>query len=223
VESTANSVMLQSVVDSAKFPIRPLLKRLCGLVSSMFEDAMQALNDKDLSLAASVVQQENGVNKIYALLERQIAASSFDKTVLKKIELRGVPEMTLYTLIGPSISSIIQNVLDIANNQLNIGQKEVGDSDLKKIIRLIKMAQGIFSNAVEAFFNEDLVLANRTAESSSTFDEATEELIGNFSARIKDSDLRKHLIGILRDLRRIARNAKSIAGAGIIGSVFHNI
>jgi phosphate transport system protein len=223
VESNSKCVMLQSVVDSAKFPIRPLLKRLCGLVSSMFEDAMQALKDKDSSLATGVIQRENWINKIYTLLRRQIAVSSFDKTILKKIELRGMPEMTLYTLIGPKIRSITENVLDIANNQLAIGQKEIGDSDLQKIIRLGKIAHEIFSNAVEAFFNEDLVLANRTAESISTFDEATEELMNKLSARIKDTDLGKHLNYIIRDLRRITGHAKLIAGTAIIGSVFHKI
>jgi phosphate uptake regulator len=223
LESNSKCVMLQSVVDSAKFPIRPLLKRLCGLVSSMFEDAMRALNDKDSSLAAGVIQRENWINKIYTLLQRQIAVSSFDKTILKKIELRGVPEMTLYTLIGPKIRSITENVLDISNNQLAIGQKEVGDSDLKKIIRLGKMAHEIFSNAIESFFNEDVVLANRTAESISTFDRATEELMNKLRDRIKDTDLGKHLNYIIRDLRRITGHAKLIAGAAIIGSVFHKI
>jgi len=223
VESTSNRVMLHSVVDSAKFSLGPLLKRLCGLVSSMFEDAMRALKDKDLSLAAGIIQRENWIKRIYVLLQRQIAVSSFDKTVLKKIESRGVPEMVLYTVIGPKIKWITENILNIANNQLAIGQKEVGDSDLKKIIRLGKMTHEIFSNAVEAFFNGDLVLANRTVESIPTFDEAAEELINKLSARIKDPDLGKHLNYILRDLRRITGYAKSIAGAAIIGSVFHKI
>ena len=223
VESTSNRVMLHSVVDSAKFPIRLLLKRLCGLVSSMFEDVMRALNDKNLSLAANVTQRKNEVDKIYWLISRQIAAASFDKTVLKKIELRGVPDMVLYTAILPRIRSITENALDIANNQLAIGQKKVSDPDLKKIIRLGKMTHEIFSNAVEAFFNEDVVLANRTVESIPTFDEATEELENKLSARIKDPDLGRRLSYILGDLRRITGYGRLIAQVAIIGSVFYKI
>jgi len=221
VESTSNRVMLQSVVDSAKFPIKPLLKRLCGLVSSMYEDAIQALNDKDSSLAAGVIQRENWINKIYWLMSRQIAASSFDKTVLKKIGLRGVPEMTLYTAILPRIKSITENVLEIANNQLVIGQKMVGDSDLQKIIRLGKMTNEIFSNAVEAFFNEDVVLANRAVESISRVEETEVELISKLGPRIKDPDVGNRLSYIIRDMRRIAGQGNLIAQVAIIGSVFH--
>ena len=221
VESTSNRIMLQSVVDSAKFPIKPLLKRLCGLASSVYEDAIRALNDGDSSLAAGVIQRENWINKIYVLLQRQLAAAAFDKTVLKKIELKGVPDMTLYASILPRIKSITENALDIANNQLAIGQKEVGDSDLQKIIRLGKMAHEIISNACDAFFNEDVALANRTIASICTFEEATDELINKLSARTKDPDLGKHLSYILRDLRRISGYGKSIAEVAIIGSVFY--
>ncbi|MDD1778618.1 MAG: hypothetical protein LUQ65_10665 [Candidatus Helarchaeota archaeon] len=221
VESTSNRVMLQSVVDSAKFPLKPLLKRLCGLVSSMLEDAMQALNDRDLSLAAGMIQQENWINKIYVLLQRQIAAAAFDKTILKKIELGGVPDITLYTSILPRIKSITENALDIANNQLAIGQKEVGDSDLQKIIRLGKNMHEIVCNACEAFFNEDVVLANRTVESIPRVEETEVELINKLSSRIKDPDVVKRLSYIIRDMRRIAGQGKAIAEIAIIGSVYH--
>ena len=89
VESTSNRVVLQSVVDPSKFPMRPLLKRLYELVSSMYGDALQALNDKNPSLATNVIQRENEVDRIYWLAGRQIAAAAYDKTVLKKIDLKG--------------------------------------------------------------------------------------------------------------------------------------
>jgi phosphate uptake regulator len=63
----------------------------------MYEDAMRALNDKDSSLATSVIQRKNEFDKIYALLQRQIAASTLDKTVLKKIGLKGTPDIAAYT------------------------------------------------------------------------------------------------------------------------------
>jgi phosphate uptake regulator len=221
VESTSNRVMLQSMIDPAKFPTKPLLKRLCGLASSMYEDAMRALNDKDSSLATSVIQRENEVNKVYALLQRQLAAAAFDKTVLKKIELRGTPDLGAHVAILPRIKSIAENAVDIANNQMALGQKEISDSDLQKIIRLGKMTHEIFSNAVEAFFNEDAVLANRTLESIPHFEETTDELISYVITRIKDHDVRRLLTYIVRDLRRISGFGKSIAEVAITGFVFH--
>jgi phosphate uptake regulator len=222
VESTSNRVVLQCMIDPTKFTIKPLLKRLCALASSMYEDVMRALNDKDSSLATSVIQRKNEFDKIYALVQRQISASMFDKTVLKKIELSGTPDLAPYIAILPRIKSLSENFVDIANNQLAIGQKEVGDSDLQKIIRLGKMSQEIFSNAVEAFLNNDLALANRTMESI-TFEKAREELANKFSKspRTDDPDLMKRLVYIVEDLRWITAYGKMIAHEAIAGHVFH--
>jgi phosphate uptake regulator len=173
-------------------------------------------------LAAGVIQRENWISKMYALMQRQIEASAFDKAVLKKIELKGVPELTLYTVVGPRIRSITENVVDIVNNQLAIAQKKINDSDLKKITRLGKMVHKILGNACEAFLNEDVMLASRTIASISTFVEETDELMYELSDRIKDPDLGKHLSYIVRDFRRISGYGRLISEVAIIGFVFHN-
>jgi phosphate uptake regulator len=212
VESTSNRVMLQSVIDPSKFPFRPLLKRLYELVSSMYGDALQALNDKNPSLATNVIQRENEVDRIYWLAGRQIAAAAYDKTVLKKIDLKGVPDLALHIAILPRIWSVTNYAVDIANNQLALGKNVVNDADLRKVVQLGKMSHEIFSNACEAFFKEDIVLANRTVEALSPFEEMREELITNFGPRIfKDGQVGLHLINIIRGLNRIARYGKFIA------------
>jgi len=221
VESTSNHIVLQSMVDPAKFPIKPLLKRLCGLASSMFEDAMRALNDKDSSLATSVIQRGNEVNKIYALLQRQIATAAFDKTVLKKIELRDTADIAAHTAVLPRIKSIAENAADIANNQLALEKNVVNDADLQKIIRLGKMTHEIFSNAFEAFFNEDAVLANRILESIPHFDETTNELISKVVAQIENHEVKMLSSYIVRDLHRISEYGESIAQVPIISYLAH--
>jgi phosphate uptake regulator len=223
IESTSNRVVLQSMIDPAKFPLKPLLKRLCALASSMYKDAMRALNDKDSSLATSVIQRENEVNKIYALLQRQVAASTFDKNVLKKIDLKGTPDLVHHIMILPRIKSMVENVLEIAKTQLAFGKNVVPDVDLQKIIQLGEMTHEIFFNAVEAFFNNDVVLANQTVKSILGVEEVEVELISKLGPRIKDPDAGKRLNYIIRVMRRIAVQGKSIAEVTIIGSVFHKI
>jgi len=218
VESTSNHVTLQAMVDPSKFPMKPLLKRLYELSLSMYKDALQALKDKNPSLAASVTQRENEVNKVYWLVGRQIASSAFDKTFLKKIGLKGTPDLALQMVISSRIWEVSNYAVDIADNMLAIGQKEVSDADLQKVLRLGKMAQEIISNAFESFFKEDVILANNTMESFKALDKRKDELVKDVVPRIKDGDVLTSLMNIIRDLRGIARYGKSIAEITIYNS-----
>jgi phosphate uptake regulator len=219
VESTSNRVMLQSVVDASKFPVEPLLKRLCALVSSMCEDVLQALKDKNQSLAGNVINRENEGSKIYSLTRRQLVAASIDKRILKKIGLKGPTDLTFHIVVLPRIWSVTNLAVDIANNQLALGKNAVNDADLSKIIRLGDIAYEIFSNACEAFFKGDVVLANNTLDSFKPFDKTKEELLIDLGYRIKDARLAMHLMTIIRDLSGIVRYAMEIGDVTIDHSV----
>jgi phosphate uptake regulator len=220
VESTSNRVMLQSMVDASKFPVRPLLKRFYEITFSMVQDALRALNDKNRSLATSVVQRENEVNKIYWLMVRQIVTAMFDRNVLKKIGLTGMPDVGRHLVIFPRIRAVADYAVDIADNQLSSGENGASDADLQKIIRLGNLAHKIFSNACESFFKVDVVLANNAVESFKPLDKMKDELFIDFCSRIKDSHLAMHLSNIIRDLRGIAAYGKFIAEVTIDNSTY---
>jgi len=219
VESTSNRVMLQSVVDASKFPVGPLLKRLYELASSMFEDAMKALKEKDPSLATAVVQRENEADKIFSLTRRQLVAASIDKSVLKKIGLKGPSDLTFHTVALPMIWPMTNYAVDIANNQVALGKNAVNDADLQKVIRLGDMTHKIFSNACEAFFKRDVILANNTLESVKPIDETNEEVRKLLGSRIKDVQVSTPLMNIIRDFSGIVKYATTIADVTIDRSV----
>jgi phosphate uptake regulator len=223
VESTSNRVMLQSVVDASKFPLKPLLKRFCEIITSMYEDALQALKDNDHSLATDIINRENEVNKIYWLMGRQTVAAAYDKNVLKKIELKGTPDLTLHVVIFPRMKQVADYAVDIANNLLALGKNEISDANLQKIIRLGKMVHELFSNSCEAFFKGDVILANNVVESFKPFDKMKEELLIDLGSKIKDARSAMHLMTIIRDLRGIAYYGSFIAEVTIENSTAEKI
>ncbi len=219
VESTSNRVMLQSMVDASKFPVGPLLKRLYELPSSMFEDALKALKEKDPSLATGVVQRENEADKIFSLTRRQLVAASIDKSVLKKIGLKGPSDLTFHIVALPMIWQVKNYVVDIANNKLTLGEKWIDDVDSQKVIRLGKIVHETFSNACEAFFNGDVILANNTLDSSKPIEKRNDDLTKDLALRIKDFQVLTPLINIIRDFSGIVRYAMTIADVTIDNSV----
>lgn len=100
----------------------------------------------------------------------------------------------------------------IAVSQLALEKNAVNDADLPKIILLGDMTREIFSNACEAFFKEDVALANRTLEAVKRFDEARDEFVKVVIPRIfKNAQTGLQLVNIFRDLQKIVLDGKLIA------------
>jgi phosphate uptake regulator len=211
VESTPHRVTLQSVVDPSKFPMGPILKRFYKLVSSMNQDALRALKEKDTSLAASVIQRENEVNNIYWLMGRQILTATRDVNVLKKIDLKGMPDVALQLLIFPRIKTVSDYSVDIADNLLTLVKKGANWEDLQRIILLGQRALKAFSDACEAFFKVDVILANEAVESFEPLQKMKDELLVELCPKIKHAELAMRLSNIIRDFRGIVAHAKFIA------------
>jgi phosphate uptake regulator len=223
VESTSNHVILQSMVDASKFPLKPLLKRFCEIIISMYEDALQALKDSNHSLAADIINREGEVNKIYWLMGRQSVAAAYDKNVLKKIELKGTPDLTLQVVIFPRMKSVADYAVDIAGNLLALKKNDVSDANLQKIIRLGNMVHELFYNSCESFFKGNVILANNVVESFKTLDKMKDELLIDLGSRIKDARIAMHLMTIIRDLRGIAYYGSTIAEITIENSTAEKI
>jgi phosphate uptake regulator len=211
VESTSNRIVLQSMVDPSRFPAMAILKRFYNIVSSMSQDSLRALNDEDASLSVSVIQRENEINRMYWLMVRQIMSAIYDRNVLKKIGLKGMPELALLMVIFPRVKLVADYAVDIANNQMALGKNVVSKADLQKIIRLGNTAYKIFSDAREAFFTDDSVLANNAVESFKPLGKMKDELLVDLCHLIKDARSAMHLANIIRDFRGIANYGKLIA------------
>jgi len=219
MKSASDHITIQSLIDHSKFPIKPLLKRLCDLASSMNEGAMQALKDRDASLAADIIHWENEANKIYWLAMRQLEAAIHDKSLLKKVGLDGVRDPAYYRTVAIGVERTADYAEDIAKNLLALGKKEISDADLQKVIQLGKLAHETTSNALEAFFKGDIVLANSTMEAVDHFEKKKEELNRELGPRITDAQVGMCLLTIIRDLHAIAECGKLIAEITIDNSI----
>jgi len=219
MKSASDHITIQSLIDHSKFPIKPLLKRLCDLASSMNEGAMQALKDRDASLAADIIHRENEANKIYWLAIRQLEAAIHDKSLLKKVGLEKARDPAYYLMVAVSLESIADYAEDIAKNLLALGKKEISDADLQKVIQLGKLTHETTSNAYEAFFKGDIVLANSTMEAVDHFEKKKEELNRELGPRITDAQVGMCLLTIIRDLHAIAECGKLIAEITIDNSI----
>lgn len=226
MEEASGHVTIQSLINHSKFPIRPLIKRLGGLASSMHKDVMRALKDKDSSLAADVMHRQNEIKKIYRLAIRQLLATTTDKSLFKKIGLEVARGPTDYLVVAARMEATADCATDIAKNLLALGKREISDADRQNVIQLGKLAHEAYSNACEAFFKEDIILANSTAEVVNRFEGMKERLIKKVGPRIgdiaKDTSVGMFCMAIIRDLRTIAECGEVITKITISNSITEN-
>ncbi|MFQ3319075.1 MAG: phosphate uptake regulator [Natronomonas sp.] len=82
LESTASHTTLQSLLDAATVSIEQSTVQLKQVALSMHEDALTALLDQDGELADHVIERDNQVDRLYAMVSRHFQRSleSFRET-----------------------------------------------------------------------------------------------------------------------------------------------
>ena len=211
MEIASDHVTIQSLIDHSKFPVMPLLKRLSWLASSMHKDAIRALKDKDLSLAADITHRENEANKIYWLAIRQLVAATFDRSLIQNAGLHGARDPADYRAIAAKNEARADCAEDIAKNLLALGKKEIGNAELRKVIQLGELAYEAAHGACEAFFKKDMLSANNAVEAVDRFEGRVEKYIKEMRIRVEDNHVGTCLMAIIRDLCMIAECGKRIA------------
>jgi phosphate uptake regulator len=122
-----------------------------------------------------------------------------------------MPDVALQLLIFPRIKTVSDYSVDIADNLLTLVKKGANWEDLQRIILLGQRALKAFSDACEAFFKVDVILANEAVESFEPLQKMKDELLVELCPKIKHAELAMRLSNIIRDFRGIVAHAKFIA------------
>ncbi len=193
--------------------LRELKEKLLSMgsrIEELIKDAMQALVERDTELAQKVIHGDHRVNR----LEMEI-----DELCLKLLALRQPTAVDLrFITLGLKIVADLERVGDLA---VNIAERAIElnqEPPLKPYIDLPKMAasvQEMLKNALDAFVQEDVPLAEQVLGADDAIDEVNhkifEELVdymGRDRANIKRAC---RLMFISRYLERIADHATNVA------------
>ena len=93
IESTDKTVTLQSLLDSATVSIEQSTVQLTQVALAMHEDAIEALLSGDDELADRVVERDDQVDRLYAMVTRHFQRSLVD---LQETEELSLDQSTLY-------------------------------------------------------------------------------------------------------------------------------
>ena len=189
--------------------IRELVLRMGGLAEAMTRRVLQALIQRDSSLLPEVRSMEVQVNQLHI---------DIDEACLEIIALRQPAGYDLrFVTAAIKINTDIERIGDQAINILEDTESLLAVPPLKPLIDIPKMAeiaQEMLKDALDAFVNGDVELAQQTIVRDDIVDKLKDEvfleLIGYMSADASNIPRAMDLILVSRHLERIADHATNI-------------
>jgi phosphate uptake regulator len=116
IEESPNEVVMQCSIDTARYPIDTLFKRLYNLSSSALTDTIEAMRTKDQKLAEVAASREEDADMIYWLIMRLILSAQQDDNVRSLIGLKSRADVSGYSIIATDLERISDNVKVVADN-----------------------------------------------------------------------------------------------------------
>ncbi len=178
IEESPKQIILQCSIDPSKFSIETLMRRLSVIVSTMHEEAMQALLTSDRELAKDTIRREDEANMIYWLITRLLLSAQRSVNIAKKIGLKEPLQIPDNRLISKYLETIADYAENMAKRILEFlrYKKKVATSTIERIYQLGELAHTIFQSAVDCVFTGDMKIANSVLEMRQVIDLKEEKL-----------------------------------------------
>jgi len=175
VEETDTEIRVKDLLNPAEMPIENTLKRMAIIVTKMSEDAITALRDQDRSLATSVIERDNDVDRLQWLIARQVNLIFSDVNLSRRMDIP-VATASGYIQIAKIIERIADHATKIARNAVELTDVAIENGIFEGIRLAERDAMAVFRAAMEAFHSGDLEKANATIGTSATLEERCREV-----------------------------------------------
>jgi phosphate uptake regulator len=216
IEETSDKIVLQDVLNPAELSVRKSIKRMHMISSSMQENAITALKDKDFDLAKDVIARDGEVDKLFLLVSKQFRMVMRDISLADRFEMSMEEHLDLRLCASP-LERIGDHAAKMCSMVELIGYKNVPEETVEEIAAMNRLSMKIVSDAVDALFKKNLDLAHATFAMKK---EATGKLhIMEESMLTLNSDISVPLGIILDSIDRVCDYGCNIAEIAINSSV----
>ncbi|MBN2150608.1 MAG: phosphate uptake regulator PhoU [Candidatus Lokiarchaeota archaeon] len=208
MEETQQSLSIKDLLNPAEMRFNTWVERLSKLVITQLEDISLAIEKKDEQLTREVIARDAEVKRIHWLILRQ--HNILQRNLLLSEQLQeGEKQGANFTLITRIIESLGDHAVRMARNNLALIPKEVDRGTLEAILNAGKGAKRIFKTSIDAFFNEDIYLANQNLDAIKKFVITCEKLENE--ALELDTKAGFHIGYIAESIRRIGEYSGDLA------------
>jgi len=186
-----------------------------NIALSAHRDAMQALIEGNVKLAAEVVSRESEILRSYRGMIRQLAICSRNPEIAYLSGIRDARELITYALLARDLNRIVYHAIYIARHFIELGKRPRGREILRILTDLSKTAYSMQKLAVEAFLEKNFTKALRVTKMMDEVKLLEKTANLKILNNLKVVEKAVTLMLIARELRRIAGYSVAISDAAV--------
>ncbi|UGV40515.1 phosphate uptake regulator PhoU [Methanococcoides orientis] len=190
IEETANSVLIQDLLNPNEVSIKKSVRRMFLISNSMLKDAMQALKTQDHDLALDVIERDDEVDRLFLLISKQF------RTVLRGSRLPDTSETTIdeyhdLRLSASSLERIADHAFKIAKIAATLDSPIPADT-MALIESSSTTSRDMVEDAIDALYNQNTDLANQVISKV----DGTKARINELNASLLDLDSPEAIVAL---------------------------
>lgn len=213
MEESADQVVLQCSLDTGRYPVDTLFKRLYNLSATAISDSMEALRIKDPKLAHIAASREEDADMIYWLIMRLILSAQQDESVRTAIGLKSRADVSGYSIIAMELERIADQTRILGTNAVWLIQGETKlPATLHNALRQHATEVGeIFSDAMRALLSRELEKAIEATVLSARLWKGEESMILGAVQGVSNPEALLRVRRIIQALVLIEESCRQIA------------
>jgi AbrB family looped-hinge helix DNA binding protein len=213
-EDYANRIILQNLIDPSKFDLDTLLEKFALTSRAVFEDAIKALIEVDVSLAQDAYERGDQSTKLYRLLMRLALQAIKSRSIREQMKIKDAPSVVVRIIAVRELGRMAYYAMRIAQHVGEI-EKKLDEQIVTIIQKMTRVSTEMQKDALDALLKKDLPTASaiidRMVQVRRLYESAS-PLISKYPERTALA-----LSLIIRDIRAFAGYAVALADDAVLG------
>ncbi len=211
-------VVLKVLIDTKRYTIVELLRRMQELITWMIESSVDALIHNMSEKAAEVGRAEQKIDSYYFLALRQLLTAVRERSLIKEVGLDSPLALTGLRLVLAAVEEVADHALQVSREVVKLGQtkeRKEGRQFVEQLKELATEVSNVFGMSLNGYLVSDIKLLNRSLDRVPELLERINALESTVLESVKDVQKSLSYRLMLTNLVEILDNCRLIAQTGI--------
>ena len=211
VESSSEIITIQILTRLPELSFDTALKRMYLMANNMVQEAIESLEEVDVSHAEDVVNMDDEVDRFGLYMRRNLVLAVGNESVLQDLGLQKPSDCLGYRTIVSRIERIADHAGLIAK-RIKFVEGKIEPKIIAKIKNIAENSLEVFEKSITAVQERDFEKGEKVAQKVDQIIKEEKQIM----SRVKENEKNSTIVRfVLEDLRRIAEYSIDIAEVAI--------